>query len=182
MHVALVMQETPSGIGEPAPPDAMSGLMRRIAEARDRDAFRDLFVHYAPRLKSFMLRKGADAELAEELMQETLLAVWSKARLYHPARGSVTTWVFTIARNLRIDRLRRQTVHRFDDIDEFEISEGEGLEAGTVIAQDEAVAPGGPSMRWRRCRRNRPRSSGSPSSTTCRSAKSPTGCTCRSAP
>lgn len=88
---------------------ADADLIRRVAAARDSEAFAELFRTYAPRLKSYMMRKGADPTTAEELAQETLLAVWRKARLYSDAKGSPTTWIFTIARNLRIDRLRRET-------------------------------------------------------------------------
>lgn len=82
-------------------------LIRRVAQSHDRDAFAAMFDHFAPRLKSFMMRKNASPELAEDLVQEAMIAVWMKAGLYDPAKGSVTTWVFTIARNLRIDRIRR---------------------------------------------------------------------------
>ncbi|MFO1122330.1 MAG: sigma-70 family RNA polymerase sigma factor [Hyphomicrobiales bacterium] len=83
-------------------------LMKRVAQNRDRAAFEALFAHFAPRLKSFMMRKNANAELAEDLVQEAMIAVWTKAGLYEPGKGSVTTWIFTIARNLRIDRIRRE--------------------------------------------------------------------------
>ena len=79
----------------------------RVAQSRSREAFAQLFDHFAPRLKSFMMRKNASAELAEDLVQEAMVAVWTKAGLYDSTKGSVTTWVFTIARNLRIDRIRR---------------------------------------------------------------------------
>ena len=58
-------------------------LLRQVAERGDVEAFRKLFQEFAPRLKSYMMRKGADAATAEELAQETLLTVWRKARLYH---------------------------------------------------------------------------------------------------
>ncbi len=82
-------------------------LMKRVAQSHDRQAFAVLFDHFAPRLKSFMMRKNVSAELAEDLVQDAMIAVWRKAGLYEPSKGSVTTWVFTIARNLRIDRIRR---------------------------------------------------------------------------
>lgn len=85
----------------------LRGLIVRVAQNRDRLAFGELFDHFAPRLKSFMMRKGASAELAEDLVQDALIAVWTKAQSYEPSKGAVTTWVFTIARNLRIDRFRR---------------------------------------------------------------------------
>jgi RNA polymerase sigma-70 factor (ECF subfamily) len=106
-------------------------LIARIAQHRDRQAFGQLFDHFAPRLKSFMIRKNASSELAEDLVQEAMIAVWTKAALYEPSKGSVTTWVFTIARNLRIDRIRRD-VHmpttELGDYDEpSEAPEGEEL-------------------------------------------------------
>lgn len=91
-------------------PRTMADLLQRVAANGDVEAFRALFEAYAPRVKSYMLRQGADAATAEELAQETLLAVWRKAALYSGEKGSATTWIFTIARNLRIDRLRREVV------------------------------------------------------------------------
>ena len=88
---------------------SMTDILQRIAEGADVEAFRKLFEAYAPRVKSYMMRQGADANTAEELAQETLLTVWRKAALYSGDKGSATTWIFTIARNLRIDKLRRET-------------------------------------------------------------------------
>ncbi len=87
----------------------MTDLLSRIATDRSDQAFRQLFEEYAPKIRSYMMRQGADPALAEELAQETLLTVWRKAALYSAEKGSATTWIFTIARNLRIDRLRRQS-------------------------------------------------------------------------
>ena len=89
-------------------PRAMSDLLQKVAQARDVEAFRKLFELYGPRVKSYMMRQGADATTAEDLAQETLLTVWRKAQLYSDEKGSATTWIFTIARNLRLDRLRRE--------------------------------------------------------------------------
>ncbi len=86
----------------------MSDLLRNVAERGDAEAFQELFESYVPRVKAYMVRHGADATTAEELAQETLLTVWRKAKLYSGEKGSATTWIFTIARNLRIDRLRRE--------------------------------------------------------------------------
>ncbi len=83
-------------------------LIGRIAAQADRAAFAELFQHFAPRVKSYGLRLGASAPAAEELAQETLLAVWRKAAQFDPERASASTWIFTIARNLRIDTLRRE--------------------------------------------------------------------------
>jgi RNA polymerase sigma-70 factor, ECF subfamily len=86
----------------------MSDLLSRIANERSDAAFRSLFDLYGLRIKSYMMRQGADPSTAEELAQETLLTVWRKAGLYSPEKGSATTWIFTIARNLRIDRIRKE--------------------------------------------------------------------------
>ncbi len=91
-----------------AMPKNMADLLQKVATSRDIDAFRKLFEAYGPRVKAYMMRQGADAAVAEDLAQETLLMVWRKAGLYSDEKGSATTWIFTIARNLRIDRLRRE--------------------------------------------------------------------------
>lgn len=77
-----------------------------IAARADRQAFAALFGHFAPRVKTYLMRLGANAALAEELAQETMLTVWRKAALFDPARAGASTWIFTIARNLRLDVAR----------------------------------------------------------------------------
>lgn len=83
-----------------------SRLIDAIAQRRDRGAFSELFAYYAPRLKGYLVRRGATADLAEELAQETLMTVWGKAALFDPGRANASAWIFTILRNLHIDRLR----------------------------------------------------------------------------
>lgn len=90
------------------PAAELARLIRRVAEAQDRSAFATLFGHFAPRLKSYLLRLGAGAAAAEDLAQETMLAVWRKAAYFDPTKAGASTWVFTIARNLRLDTLRRE--------------------------------------------------------------------------
>ena len=77
-----------------------------VASRRDRAAFIALFEHFAPRVKTFGLRSGASEATAEELAQETLVTVWLKANSFVPGSAGAA-WIFTIARNLRIDMLRR---------------------------------------------------------------------------
>lgn len=89
-------------------PDALVELMVQIAQDRDRQAFARLFRHFGPKLKTFFLRWTPSSGMAEELMQETMLTVWRKASYFDPARAGVATWIFTIARNMRIDHVRRQ--------------------------------------------------------------------------
>ena len=81
--------------------------LSRIRDDRDETAFVAVFRHFAPRVKSFLMRSGADAALAEECVQEVMATVWHKAALFDPQRASVSTWIFTIARNKKIDVLRR---------------------------------------------------------------------------
>ena len=91
------------------PPDLDAQVcLARIVERRDREAFRTLFLAFAPKVKTYLVRHGASAAQAEELAQEVLLTVWRKADYYDPARASVAAWVFTIARNLRIDAIRKE--------------------------------------------------------------------------
>lgn len=98
-----------SSDGNPADDAARwSRLIEAVAIAQDRAAFAALFEHFAPRVKMFMLRFGANEASAEEVAQETLLAVWRKAALFDPASVGAAAWIFTIARNLRIDALRRE--------------------------------------------------------------------------
>ncbi|WP_326537369.1 sigma-70 family RNA polymerase sigma factor [Pseudorhodoferax sp.] len=88
--------------------------MQAVTELADRNAFAQLFGHYAPRVKGYLIRSGSEACQAEEIAQETLLVLWRKAAQFDAAQASVGTWLFTIARNLRVDRLRCQgatTVH-----------------------------------------------------------------------
>jgi len=80
----------------------------RIRDTRDQSAFAELFQYFAPRVKSFLMRSGADATLAEECTQEVMATLWHKAHMFDPSRASVATWVFTIARNRKIDALRKQ--------------------------------------------------------------------------
>lgn len=80
----------------------------RIRDHQDQKAFADLFRHFAPRIKGFLMKSGADATMAEECAQEVMATLWRKAHMFDPARASVATWVFTIARNRRIDALRKQ--------------------------------------------------------------------------
>ena len=78
-----------------------------IARSQDQAAFAEVFRHFAPRVKAFLMKSGADEALAEECMQDVMATLWNKAHLYDPSRAAVSTWIFTIARNRKIDLLRR---------------------------------------------------------------------------
>jgi RNA polymerase sigma-70 factor (ECF subfamily) len=90
--------------------------MAAIAQNQDQAAFAELFRHFAPRVKAFLMKSGADAGLAEDCMQDVMAALWHKAHMYDPARASVATWIFTLARNRRIDLLRRSARPEPEDL------------------------------------------------------------------
>lgn len=85
---------------------AMPDLIERISRS-DEAAFRELYAAYGPRVKTYMMRRGVEPQAAEDLAQETMLTVWRKAALYSGEKGTPANWIFTIARNLHIDRVRR---------------------------------------------------------------------------
>lgn len=105
-HLSIV---PPTVSRHPGPtPELLADWVRAVAHAGDREAFGRLFSYFAPRVKSYLLRAGTDDALAEDLAQETMVQLWRKAALFDAAHAGVSTWVFTIARNLRVDRFRRQ--------------------------------------------------------------------------
>jgi RNA polymerase sigma-70 factor (ECF subfamily) len=85
------------------------GLLLRVAQA-DREAFAAVFARYAPKVKSYLLRLGAPGAMAEDLAQDAMLSVWRRAASFDPAKAKASTWIFVIARNAWIDRLRREKV------------------------------------------------------------------------
>jgi len=87
--------------------DEAADLIEAIAARQDRAAFASLFRHFAPRIKAFIIRGGTDAETAQEVAQEALVMVWRKAANFDRNRASAATWGYAIARNKRIDLLRR---------------------------------------------------------------------------
>lgn len=87
--------------------DNWGALIQRVSASQDKDAFAALFQHFAPRIKGFLMKSGASAALAEDCAQDVMATLWNKAHLFDPARASAATWVFTIARNRRIDALRK---------------------------------------------------------------------------
>lgn len=82
-------------------------VMERIRIHKDEAAFKTLFLYFAPRVKAFLMKSGASNTLAEECAQDVMATLWQKAHLFDPSRASLATWIFTIARNRKIDALRK---------------------------------------------------------------------------
>ncbi|MEP6501783.1 MAG: sigma-70 family RNA polymerase sigma factor [Betaproteobacteria bacterium] len=87
--------------------DGLDALMLAVARDCDKAAFAALFAHFAPLIKTWLMRSGSSPSAADDLVQDTFVLVWHKARQFDPGRARVAAWMFTIARNLRIDRHRR---------------------------------------------------------------------------
>ena len=115
--------------------------MERVARHRDREAFQCLFLHFGPKIKAVMIRSGTDSGTAEDLAQDVMLSIWRKAELYAPERGTVAAWVFTIARNTRIDRLRRQSSRVYEDIADLNLEspEADGEQETEMRQRDSLV-------------------------------------------
>lgn len=98
-------------------PGRAADLLAALAERADRGAFAQLFTHFAPRVKGYLRRLGAGDTLAEELTQEVMLTVWRRAHLFDRRQAGASTWIFTIARNKRIDAIRREKRPELDPDD-----------------------------------------------------------------
>lgn len=124
-------------------------LMERVAQHRDREAFQCLFLHFGPKIKALMIKSGSDSATAEDLVQDVMLTLWRKAELYAPDRGTVGAWIFTIARNVRIDRLRRQSSRAYEDVADLDLEspeaggeeETENRQRDTLVGQALAELP-----------------------------------------
>lgn len=142
------MRGMEAGSVKTAPPpttqaEDFASMIQAIAERQDRASFVKLFEHFAPRVKSFLMRGGSGEEFADELAQETMLSVWNKAANYDPKKAGASTWIFTIARNKKIDALRARG-QRYDvNIDEIETLADQGEDSTEhLIREDETLALG----------------------------------------
>ncbi len=107
----------------------LGACMARVAIERDKQAFAELFDHYAPQIRAYSLAREPGADLvADELVQEVMTRVWLKAEKYNAKLANLNTWIFTLARNCRIDYLRRNSrfVTEIDPTDIFNEMEDEG--------------------------------------------------------
>lgn len=124
----------------PPSPEELISLIDAVARHQDRNAFARLFGYFAPRVKSFLMRSGLADSAAEEVTQEVMIAVWRKAAYFDPGKAGASTWVFTIARNQRIDRLRRtrsRTAEHLPDPSDEPADMPQSGEDITIIAERE---------------------------------------------
>lgn len=111
--------------------EQMAQYMRAVAQQRDRESFTRLFDHFVPLIKSFTLAAHPGSNiLASEVAQDVMLKVWRKAHTYKPETASVSTWIFTLARNARIDYLRKHSRHQSDIVPDFIYDELEDEDPG----------------------------------------------------
>ena len=110
----------------------LSHCIKAIGKRQDRHAFGLVFKYFAPRLKSFLIKAGSTESQSEEVIQEVMIAVWTKAATYDNSKSSVSTWVYTIARNKRIDKIRKEKRHYLSESDE-------GLEIPVDSTQEKEI-------------------------------------------
>lgn len=117
---------------------SLEELMLAVSSRRDIDAFEAIFKHFAPRVKAYMAKLSADAQTAEELMQETMISVWKKADQFDLSKGALSTWIFTIARNQRIDAVRKERRPTFDPTDPAFVPDEEQSADKMIVARQSA--------------------------------------------
>ena len=119
---------------------SLETLLYNVGKKKDRKAFITLFDHFAPRVKSYLLKQGCNETTAEEVVQDTMIRVWRKASMYDPSKAKASTWIFTIARNRRIDLIRKNSRSEFlSDAQVIEETHNDDLEpsAEDIYAQTE---------------------------------------------
>ncbi len=96
-------------------------FIKKFQIEKNKEDFEIIFNFYAPKIKSLLVRNGADITLAEDIMHDTMINIWDKIHMYNPDKGSFSSWIFTIARNNRIDLLRKKSSQPYTDISEIEL-------------------------------------------------------------
>ena len=95
----------------------LTSLITLVATKKDRVAFGNLFKLVGPRIKGYLMKLGSNDIVAEDLLQEVMLTVWRKSETFDRTKAAVSTWLFTIARNKRIDLLRKEIRPQLDPND-----------------------------------------------------------------
>ena len=115
--------DMPTGTYEITCSADMARLLEAVAADRDREAFTALFDYFAPRIKAVLMRSNTPPAAAEEMAQDAMLTVWRKATQFDRTRAGASAWIFTIARNLRIDAARREQRGKVLDLESSEFLE-----------------------------------------------------------
>lgn len=127
------------GLGGESEGENASDLLARIAAQQDRAAFTALYARFAPKVKAYAFKRGADNAAADELAQEVMFIVWRRAEKYDPARAAVSTWIYTIARNRWIDLMRHEQLPAPDPNDPaFQPDPQQSADTALARAQDGA--------------------------------------------
>jgi RNA polymerase sigma-70 factor (ECF subfamily) len=113
----VMSQASAQGGNGPLDESSLNRLIQAIATDRDRSAFAAVFGHFGPRIKAYLMRRGSDAGAAEEVVQEVMVTLWRRAETFDARQANASTWVFTIARNKRIDMMRRERRPEIDPED-----------------------------------------------------------------
>ena len=108
--------------------------MMSVARSRDRESFMRIYDYFMPRICLYLRGLGSAEMIAEELAQEALLRLWQRASQYDPSRSRLSTWLFRIARNLHIDRVRREPgwIQVLDEPERMDVDD----EAGTATSAE----------------------------------------------
>tara|TARA_Y100001960_G_C14756005_1_gene871308 strand:- start:2194 stop:2745 length:552 start_codon:yes stop_codon:yes gene_type:complete len=114
-------------------------LMEKVVADGDKEAFSQLYSHFAPRIKAMMMKMSPDSSVAEEVAQEAMIALWRKAHSFDPNKASLSTWLFTIARNLRIDRFRAKKKDNLDPNEPMLLPSAEPSAEETVFREEESI-------------------------------------------
>lgn len=81
-------------------------LLVRVRDNADREAYRELFEAFIPRLRAYARNQGSDAGTAENVVQDVMVTAWTRAHLFDPDKASARTWIYTLVRNRLIDQHR----------------------------------------------------------------------------
>lgn len=120
--------------------DDQSAALNRLKETRDEAAYEDLYRYYAPRLRSFMRRRGLEERQSHELAQDVMGRVWEKTDLYDPLKASASTWIFSLARNMLIDAVRKRRRAEVDMTDPMLVPDSPPAPDAGLTARDRTSA------------------------------------------
>jgi len=137
LDMAQERSNTASNVGSDQDMDSkesQTNHLLSVAQNKDKESFVVLFNYFAPRIKSFLMKSNMSPELADELAQETMLAVWHKAESYNAAASAPSTWIFTIARNKRIDHLRKHARYQTEELQDY-TAEDESAGPSEIMSQ-----------------------------------------------